>query len=334
MNDFAVDAKGLTKWYGDLKAVDNVSFKVKKGSSFGLLGLNGAGKTTTFKMMVSLIRPDSGTAIVAGYDVVKDPMMVRSHIGYVAENPAFYSRMTTVETLRYISRLLDVPVNDQNRRIDYVLGLVGLMNKKNALVGGYSRGMRHRLGLAQALLSEPQVLFLDEPTLGLDPLGAKNIRELILRLRQEREVTVLMSSHVLPEVEAICDMVGIFDHGHLVATDTIDHLRSTASDSMNIELNLAETDPQVVEALRKIPGINRIEANGAKLYINAIKSEELRPRIMQEALASNAKVLSFGLQENSLEDILLRLVNKDVSDVPERRSKVIPSFFRLTRKNR
>jgi len=334
MNDFAVDAKGLTKWYGDLKAVDNVSFKVKKGSSFGLLGLNGAGKTTTFKMMVSLIRPDSGTAIVAGYDVVKDPMMVRSHIGYVADNPAFYSRMTTVETLRYISRLLDVPVNDQNRRIDYVLGLVGLMNKKNALVGGYSRGMRHRLGLAQALLSEPQVLFLDEPTLGLDPLGAKNIRELILRLRQEREVTVLMSSHVLPEVEAICDMVGIFDHGHLVATDTIDHLRSTASDSMNIELNLAETDPQVVEALRKIPGINRIEANGAKLYINAIKSEELRPRIMQEALASNAKVLSFGLQENSLEDILLRLVNKDVSDVPERRSKVIPSFFRLTRKNR
>lgn len=332
MDDFAVEAKGLTKWYGDLKAVDNVSFQVKKGSSFGLLGLNGAGKTTTFKMMVSLIRPDSGTAIVSGYDVVKDPMMVRSHIGYVAENPAFYTRMTTLETLRYISRLLDIPINDQNRRIDYVLGLVGLLNKKNALVGGYSRGMRHRLGLAQALLSEPQVLFLDEPTLGLDPLGAKNMRELILRLRKEREVTVLMSSHVLPEVEAICDIVGIFDHGQLVAMDTIDHLRSTASDSLNIELTLAETDPEVVEALRRLPGINRIEANGDRLYINAIKSEELRPRILQEALASNAKVLSFGLQESSLEDILLRLVNNDVSDVPERRSGVIPSFFRLTRK--
>lgn len=334
MDEFAVDVKGLTKWYGDLKAVDNVSFRVKKGSSFGLLGLNGAGKTTTFKMMVSLIRPDSGTAMVSGYDVVKDPMMVRSHIGYVAENPAFYTRMTTFETLRYISRLLDVPVNDQNRRIDYVLGLVGLLNKKNALVGGYSRGMRHRLGLAQALLSEPQVLFLDEPTLGLDPLGAKNMRELILRLRQEREVTVLMSSHVLPEVEAICDVVGIFDHGHLVAMDTIDHLRSTASDSLNIELTLAEPDSQVVEALRRLPGINRIEANGDKLYINAIKSEELRPLILQEALASNAKVLSFGLQESSLEDILLRLVNNDVSDAPERRSGLIPSFFRLTRKRR
>lgn len=334
MNEFAVDAKGLTKCYGDLKAVDNVSFQVKKGSSFGLLGLNGAGKTTTFKMMVSLIRPDSGTAIVSGYDVVKDPMMVRSHIGYVAENPSFYTRMTTLETLRYISRLLDVPINDQNRRIDYVLGLVGLLNKKNALVGGYSRGMRHRLGLAQALLSEPQVLFLDEPTLGLDPLGAKNMRELILRLRQEQEVTVLMSSHVLPEVEAICDQVGIFDHGHLVAMDTIEHLRSTASDSMNIELTLAETDPQVVENLRKLPGINHIEAKGDRLYINAIKSEEQRPRILQEALASNAKVLSFGIQESSLEDILLRLVNNDVSDAPEKHSGFISSFFRLSRKKR
>lgn len=334
MNDLAVEVKGLTKWYGDLKAVNNVSFKVKQGSSFGLLGLNGAGKTTTFKMMVSLIRPDSGTAIVSGYDVVKEPMMVRSHIGYVAENPAFYTRMTSLETLRYICCLLGIPVNDQNRRIDFVLGLVGLMDKKNALVGGYSRGMRHRLGLAQALLSEPQVLFLDEPTLGLDPLGAKNMRELILRLRQEREVTVLMSSHVLPEVETICDMVGIFDHGHLAAMDTIDHLRSTASDSLNIELTLERPDQQVTEALRKIPGVNRVEEMGDRLYINAEKKEELRPRIMQEAIANNGKVLSFGLQESSLEDILLRLVRSECSDLPERRSGMIPSFFRLTRKRR
>lgn len=275
MSDFAVDVQGLSKWYGQLKAVDNISFQVDKGSSFGLLGLNGAGKTTTFKMMVSLIRPDSGTAIVSGYDVVEAPMKVRSHIGYVAENPAFYTRMTTLETLRYVCRLLDVPINDQNQRIDYALGLVGLADKKNALVGGYSRGMRHRLGLAQALLSEPQILFLDEPTLGLDPLGAKNMRDLILRLRQEKEVTVLMSSHVLPEVETICDKVGIFDHGHLVAMDTIDHLRSTASDSLNIELVMVEPNQQVVQALRNIPGINHIEVNGGKLYINAMKNEDI-----------------------------------------------------------
>jgi len=335
MNDFAVDVRGLSKWYGSLKAVDNVSFKVQKGSSFGLLGLNGAGKTTTFKMMVSLIRPDNGTAVIAGYDVVKSPMMVRSHIGYVAENPAFYSRMTTLETLRYVCRLLDVPVNDQNRRIDYVLGLVGLMDKKNTLVGGYSRGMRHRLGLAQALLSEPQVLFLDEPTLGLDPLGAKNMRELIQRLRQEKEVTVLMSSHVLPEVEAICDMVGIFDHGRVIAMDTISNLRSTASDSLNMEMVMAEPNLQVVQALQNIPGINQVKATGGRLSINVVKGQDLRPRIVQAAVANQGQVISFGLQESSLEDILLRLVKNDAGDLPEHRSGFMPaSLFRWARKTR
>lgn len=308
MKDFAVSVQDLSKRYGSLQAVDNVSFQVKQGTSFGLLGLNGAGKTTTFKMLVSLIRPDGGTAHVAGYDVVKEPMQVRAHIGYVAENPAFYTRMTTQETLRYICRLLEVPSQDENQRIDSALELVGLMDKKHAYVGGYSRGMRHRLGLAQALLSEPQVLFLDEPTLGLDPLGAKNMRELILRLRQEREVTVLMSSHVLPEVESICDVVGIFDHGRLVAIDTIENLRSTASDTMNLELLMVQPNDEVVQALQLIPGVKLVENNGARIVIKAAKENDLRPRILQEALNNNAQILSFGLKESSLEDILLRLV--------------------------
>jgi ABC-type multidrug transport system ATPase subunit len=173
------------------------------------------------------------------------------------------------------------------------------MDKKNAYVGGYSRGMRHRLGLAQALLSEPQVLFLDEPTLGLDPLGAKNMRELILRLRQERDVTVLMSSHVLPEVESICDVVGIFDHGHLVAIDTIEHLRSAASDTMNLEMVMVQPNEQVVQALQLIPGVKRVENNGTRIVINAEKQIDPRPRLLQEALNHNAQVLSFGLKESS-----------------------------------
>jgi len=317
MKKLAVDVKALCKWYGPLKAVDQVSFQVEQGTSFGLLGLNGAGKTTTFKMMVSLIQPDSGTAIISGYDVVKEPMKVRQHIGYVAENPAFYTRMTTQETLRYICRLLDVPVNEQQRRIDAVLELVGLMHKKHALVGGDSRGMRHRLGLAQALLSEPQVLFLDEPTLGLDPLGAKNMRELILRLRKERDVTVLMSSHVLPEVESICDVVGIFDHGRLVALDTIENLRCTASETVNLEMVLAFSNEEMIQAIRSIPGINHIESSGLRLDINAGKNPALRSIILQEALKHQAQILSFGPKETSLEDILLRLVQTDASNIPE-----------------
>lgn len=311
MKNLAVDVQSLSKSYGRLKAVDNISFQVQQGTSFGLLGLNGAGKTTTFKMMVSLIRPDSGTAMVAGCDVVREPMKVRSHIGYVAENPAFYTRMTTQETLRYLCRLLDVPPDDRQRRIDSALELVGLVDKKNAYVGGYSRGMRHRLGLAQALLSEPQVLFLDEPTLGLDPLGAKNMRELILRLRQEKDVTVLMSSHVLPEVESICDVVGIFDHGQLVAVDTIENLRSTSSDSINLELLMAVPNDSVLQTLRLIPGVNRVESDGARIAINAVKKQELRPIILQDALTHNAQILSFGVKESSLEDILLRLVQPE-----------------------
>lgn len=326
MNAIAVDAQSLSKWYGSLKAVDAVSFQVRRGASFGLLGLNGAGKTTTFKMMVSLIRPDSGTAVVAGYDVLKEPMQVRAHIGYVAENPAFYGRMSTVETLRYICSLLDVPVHDVNRRIDYVLGLVGLMDKKSILVGGYSRGMRHRLGIAQALLSEPKVLFLDEPTLGLDPLGAKNMRELINQLRQEKEVTILMSSHMLPEVEAICDLVGIFDHGRLVAMDTIDNLRSTSSDSVNMELLVAEPNQTLAQSLQAVNGVVKVQVRGKVLEIEAIKDDHIRPQIISTAVANGAQVLSFGLKESSLEDILLRLV-KGSDDQPEPGSGLIPNLL-------
>lgn len=326
MKKIAVDVKALSKWYGPLKAVDQVSFQVEQGTSFGLLGLNGAGKTTTFKMMVSLIRPDSGTAVVSGYDVVKEPMKVRQHIGYVAENPAFYTRMTTQETLRYICRLLDVPANKQQRRIDSALELVGLMNKKNAMVGGYSRGMRHRLGLAQALLSEPQVLFLDEPTLGLDPLGAKNMRELILRLRKEKDVTVLMSSHVLPEVESICDVVGIFDHGHLVALDTIQNLRSTSSDTINLQMELASPNEELVMTIREIAGVNRVESNGLKLEMNTDKDPALRSIIVKEALNRQAQIMSFGPRESSLEDILLRLVKTDRSEVPDIQQGIVANI--------
>jgi ABC-2 type transport system ATP-binding protein len=317
MKSIAVEVQALTKMYGTLKAVNQVTFQVEQGTSFGLLGLNGAGKTTTFKMMASLIRPDSGTAVISGYDVVKEPMKVRRHIGYVAENPAFYTRMTTLETLRYICRLLDVPVNEQQRRIDSALELVGLVNKKNALVGGYSRGMRHRLGLAQALLSEPQVLFLDEPTLGLDPLGAKNMRELIQRLRKEKNVTVLMSSHVLPEVESICDVVGIFDHGQLVAVDTIENLRSTSSNSVNLEMALAAPNEELSQVLNKIEGINYVKSTGLRWEINTIKDQKLRSRILYEALNHDAQILSFGPKESSLEDILLHLVRTDFTDVPD-----------------
>jgi len=310
MSAYAIEVKNLSKNYGKLQAVDNLSFKVEKGTSFGLLGLNGAGKTTTLKMLVSLIKPNSGTATVSGYDILKEPMEVRRHIGYVSENPSFYSRMTTMETLNYICSLLDIPAKLRAERIQKNLELVGLVDKKNNYVGEYSRGMRHRLSLAQALLSEPEVLFLDEPTLGLDPIGAKGMRDLIVQLKSSGNVTIIMSSHVLPEVEAICNDVGIFDHGKLIAQDSVENLRHTANDSLNIEVVFNRPDDNVARAVEKLPYVNYINSENNRLLINTQTREEIRPQLLEVIMGINKQVLSFGIKENSLEEILLRILKQ------------------------
>jgi len=310
MDTHVIEVNNLTKRYGKLVAVDNISFKVTRGTAFGLLGLNGAGKTTTLKMLASLIHPDGGSALVLGHDVVKEPMQVRRSIGYVSENPGFYSRMTTTETLNYVCRLLDVPAAMRKQRIDDNLELVGLVDKKDSFVGTYSRGMRHRLSLAQALLSEPEILFLDEPTLGLDPMGAKTMRDIIIKLKKERDVTILMSSHVLPEVEAICNEVGIFNHGKLIARDSVENLRNTAADNMNIEVVLMHPDEQVVKALQNLSFVNHAQAEGSRLVINVKKDADIRPRILEAVFGINKQILSFGIQESSLEDILLRILKE------------------------
>jgi len=310
MSAYAIEVKNLGKHYGKLQAVDNLSFKVEKGTSFGLLGLNGAGKTTTLKMLVSLIKPNSGTATVSGYDILKEPMEVRRHIGYVSENPSFYTRMTTMETLNYIAKLLDIPANLRKERIEKNLELVGLVDKKDNYVGEYSRGMRHRLSLAQALLSEPEVLFLDEPTLGLDPIGAKGMRDLIVQLKSSGNVTIIMSSHVLPEVEAICNDVGIFDHGKLIAQDSVENLRHTANDSLNIEVVFSRRDDNVARAVEKLPFVNYINSENNRLLINTYTREEIRPQLLEVIMGINNQVLSFGIKENSLEEILLRILKQ------------------------
>lgn len=310
MSAYAIEVKNLSKHYGKLQAVDNLSFKVEKGTSFGLLGLNGAGKTTTLKMLVSLIKPNSGTATVSGYDILKEPMEVRRHIGYVSENPSFYTRMTTMETLNYICSLLDIPAKLRAERIQKNLELVGLVDKKDNYVGEYSRGMRHRLSLAQALLSEPEVLFLDEPTLGLDPIGAKGMRDLIVQLKSSGNVTIIMSSHVLPEVEAICNDVGIFDHGKLIAQDSVENLRHTANDSLNIEVVFTRRDDNVAQAVEKLPFVNYINMENNRLLINTHTREEIRPQLLEVIMGINNQVLSFGIKENSLEEILLRILKQ------------------------
>ena len=312
MTENAIEVHNLSKRFGDVVAVDRLSFSVKKGTAFGFLGPNGAGKTTAIKMLVCLIRPDSGMARVAGHDVLEDPMAVRRSIGYVAENQGFYKRMTAAETLDYVGRLLDVPPNKRQRRSAELLDWVGLADRKDSYVGTFSKGMRQRLAMAQALLAEPEVLLLDEPALGLDPMGAKEIRDLIIRLKTDRNVTIFMSSHILPEVEAVCDEVGIINHGRLLAQDSVENLRRTTGSGTRLEIVLARPDEGVVTALQKMGRIQDVKAEGQRLMISTTGQNEVRPQIVETVVESGGQILSFGAKEASLEEILLRVVKEGV----------------------
>lgn len=224
MNDPIIQLKGLTKCYGSLKAVDKLNLSVQKGEIFGLLGPNGAGKTTTILMMLGLTDPTSGTAYVCGHNATSNPIDVKKKVGYMPDSVGFYDNMTALDNLIYIGRLNGLPENEIRTRAQEMMTIVGLdtvMYKKTAT---YSRGMKQRLGLAEVLIKNPDVIILDEPTLGIDPSGVKEFLSLIKQLSKQQGLTVLLSSHHLHHVQQVCDRVGIFVNGKLLAQGDIDTL--------------------------------------------------------------------------------------------------------------
>ena len=230
-------AVGLTKRFGDFTAVDHVSFEVRRSEVFGLLGHNGAGKTTTINMLVGLIRPTEGTAFVSGFDVLEDPLEARRRIGLLPDNPGNYLHLTARQNLEFFAELADVPRGVAEERIAGLLELVGLTEWRDVRVETYSRGMKQRLGLAQSLVRDPDVLFFDEPTLGIDPEGTREIRGLIRRLAEEQGKAILICSHLLHEVSRVCDRVAIMRWGRIVAMGTIQELRERlgVSDQTDLE---------------------------------------------------------------------------------------------------
>jgi ABC-2 type transport system ATP-binding protein len=219
-----IRANGLTKRFGKLAAVDDLSLEVGAGEVFGFLGPNGAGKTTTIRMLSGLIRPTGGTALVAGHDVATEPREVKRRVGYLAETPYLYPKLTGREFLAFMGGLYDVPKGLASQRSERLLNLFELPDKADDLVETYSHGMRQKLALAGALLHEPAVLFLDEPTSGLDPRSARLVKDLLVAL-VERGHTIFLSTHVLEIAEQLCHRVGIIDHGRIIATGTLDELR-------------------------------------------------------------------------------------------------------------
>src|ERR1700761_3357155 len=251
----------LTKRYARHTAVDHVSFEVQKGQIVGFLGPNGAGKTTTMRMLTCFMPPTAGTATVAGFDVLEQPFEVKKRIGYLPETPPLYPEMSTSEYLEFVGKLKGLSGDELRKRIDFVLERCSVADVKDKLLGKLSKGYRQRVGLAQAIIHNPDVLILDEPTSGLDPKQINETRDLIKSLAGDH--TIILSTHILPEVEQICEQVIIINKGKLVATDSVRNLQSRTRGDESLLVEIAgQADALAVQhRLEAIPGVSRVQAH-------------------------------------------------------------------------
>jgi len=286
-----ISAKGLTKRYGDLTAVDHLDLEVQKGEVFGLLGPNGAGKTTTILMLLGLSEPTEGTIRVVGLDPAKKPLDVKRLVGYLPDSVGFYDALTGRQNLRYTARLNGLDKGESEKRIAVLLAEAGLGEAADVPAGTYSRGMLQRLGLADALVKDPQIMILDEPTMAIDPEGVNEILRLIRSLAEERGVTVLLSSHLLNQVQAVCDRVGIFVKGRLIAQGRPDQL--VADDGpVTVELGAHGDFATLERVLREVPGVIGVERpNGrsSRLWHLTARPDSV-PAIVQNATSSGVDI--------------------------------------------
>jgi ABC-2 type transport system ATP-binding protein len=294
----------------EVLAVEDVSFEIREGELFGLLGPNGAGKTTTVKMLTTLLIPTSGTATVKGFDVVKRADEVRKRIGFIfGGERGLYWRLSGVDNLRYFASLYGVDPAVSKKRIPYLLDLVGLNGRGDEFVSGYSRGMKQRLHVARTLLHDPDVLFLDEPTIGLDPVGARDFRQMILSLQSENK-TILLTTHYMFEADALCDRIGVIDHGCIVALDTPAALKANVRDLNVVEVETFGVPEDVLEKLRALPFVDSLAVEDHEqkqmLLIQTPRGAEAVPDVM--AALDGQRLGRVVVREPTLEDAYIRLV--------------------------
>ncbi len=305
----AISARNLSKHYGVIKALDNLNLEVPENVVFGFLGPNGAGKTTTVKLLTGFSHPTAGEAWVAGEKVSEGNLTLKAKTGYLPDVPAFYDWMTGQEVLQFVGELHQLSPKEIKSRAAEVLTQVELEKAAKRRVGGYSRGMRQRLGIAQALINRPSVLFMDEPTSALDPIGRKEVLDLILRLRQN--TTVFMSTHILSDVERVCDVVGIVDKGKLVTVSTVSALQKKYARSV-FEMEFSENAAGFVETLKKFSWLADavlVLNNGKPLVrVRAIEIERARKELPRLISESGLTLERYELSLPSLEDIFMEIV--------------------------
>ena len=311
-----IQVKNLTKTFNKFVAVDDISFDVKKGEIFGLLGPNGAGKSTTIRMLSTLARPTKGTATIGGYDIVKNDNDVRGLIGIVSEKMMMYNRLTARENLWFFGSLFNMPKNVLEKRIDELLELVQLSKWKNSQVGTFSTGMRQRMNVIRALLNLPQMLFLDEPTLGLDPQSTVEIREFIKKINRENSTTILITTHMMSEADLLCDRIGIMDHGKIVALDTSTNLKKLISGANTtiLKLEIANLTPELIMMIRSLKCVETVsQDNSTHVKVHA-HGDEAFDTIIDAIRAKKAKIDSIENLQPTLEDVFLHITGHEVRD--------------------
>jgi ABC-2 type transport system ATP-binding protein len=311
-----IEVQNLTKRYGAFTAVNDVSFSVAKGEILGFLGPNGAGKTSTMRVLTGYMPPTEGKAIVAGYDVLDKPIEAKKRTGYLPETPPLYLDMTVRDYLAFCARIKGIPRADRNSRVDYVMGRTRIADMAGRHCGKLSKGYRQRVGLAQALLHNPDVLVLDEPTAGLDPKQIIETRQLIKELGGDH--TVVLSTHILPEVSQTCTRVVIINRGRVVAVDSPDNLTSrlTGSETMFLQVDTAGADPTA--ALTAVPGVTQVRVADTRGTVTSLEVESGQGRDVRRDLAAAIVNRSWGLLElrpmrMSLEEIFLHLTTEDTA---------------------
>ncbi len=307
-----IDTNNLTRTFGTLTAVDNLTFHIDKGEVFGFLGPNGAGKTTTIRMLACLISPTKGTATVSGYDIRRDPLKVRQSVGILTENPSLYERLTAYENMNFFAEAYGInDAEERHKRIQELLEFFNLWERRNDKVAGFSKGMKQKLAIVRATVHRPPVLFLDEPTAGLDPESSKEIRDLMAQLSQREKCTILLSTHHLEDAEKLCRRVMIINKGRCLLIGTPDELREKINTKPAIEIGLTRVNSKIVAAIKansKVKEVNIKQQEATTLLISVDDTRSATPEVVRAIVEAEGQILSVNVFRPSLEEAYLKLI--------------------------
>jgi ABC-2 type transport system ATP-binding protein len=310
----AVEVSGITKRFGSLTAVDNVSFYVLEGEIFGFLGPNGAGKTTLIRMLTTLLKPTDGNAIVACCDVVKNPEKVRREIGVVPQAMTSDLDLTGYENMDIYGRFYGIPSKERKERIKYILDMVGLTARAHDLVASYSGGMRRRLEVARVLVHQPRILFLDEPTIGLDPQSRHVVWNFLRKLIEGDSITVFLTTHYMEEAEALCNRVAIIDSGKIIAIGSSEELKSQIPGNDIISLTFENLSKDIADRIKTLTFVHNvnIEDNNLRIYVD--NGAQNLPQLIDDVKSFGGKIISATVHEQSLEDVFIHYTGKTIRE--------------------